>query len=167
MPLTETGLQLELTSSLRAAFHRYTFAQGDRVWVLVDLQHGLTFMPDRQPVLANDTMPKPYGLEGTQKRRNWTTRTIAFSVTFDHPVAERMILAKRPGDAAPRFLLGFDLGGGWVLLAKVRLSQSSIYDKYGYYPFDKVEGEAVSRTREAGVGDDAEARSLDPHLFLA
>jgi predicted alpha-1,2-mannosidase len=38
------------------------------------------------------------------------------------------------------------------------LSQWSVLDRYGYYPFDRVEGEAVSRTLEAGIGDDAVAR---------
>ena len=33
-----------------------------------------------------------------------------------------------------------------------------VYDQYGYFPIDKVNGEAVSRTMEAGVGDDATAR---------
>lgn len=124
--LTENAVQVELTSTLRATLHRYTFARGGRVWVLVDLQHGLTFMADRQPVLANETMATPYGLEGTQQRRNWTTRTIAFALTFDHPVAERVTLPKRPGDAAPRYLLGFDLGKGRVLHAKVGLANTDV-----------------------------------------
>ncbi len=33
-----------------------------------------------------------------------------------------------------------------------------VYDQYGYFPTDKVNGEAVSRTIEAGVGDDSTAR---------
>ena len=32
------------------------------------------------------------------------------------------------------------------------------YDKYGYYPFDKIDGEAVSRTLESGVDDYAAAQ---------
>jgi len=38
------------------------------------------------------------------------------------------------------------------------LSDWSLYDRYGYYPFDKVDNEAVSRTLEACIGDDAVAR---------
>ena len=33
-----------------------------------------------------------------------------------------------------------------------------IYDQYGYYPFDKIDGEAVSRTLESGVDDYAAAQ---------
>lgn len=124
--LADNGVRVELTSSLRAAFHRYTFDHGGRVWVLVDLQHGLTFMPDRQPALSNETSATPFGLEGIQLRRNWATRTIAFSLLFDHAVADRITLPPRPGDAAPRYLLGFDLGKGRVLQAKVGLSNTDV-----------------------------------------
>jgi predicted alpha-1,2-mannosidase len=38
------------------------------------------------------------------------------------------------------------------------LSEWSIFDQFGFYPFDLVEGEAVSRSLEAGIGDDAVSR---------
>ncbi|PTT06561.1 hypothetical protein DBR10_11975 [Caulobacter sp. HMWF025] len=66
-------------------------------------------------------------------------------------------------DAWAKGFRGFD--GRRALAAMVRtstedaaLSQWSVLDRYGYYPFDRVEGEAVSRTLEAGIGDDAVAR---------
>ncbi|MEI6643058.1 MAG: GH92 family glycosyl hydrolase [Novosphingobium sp.] len=124
--LTDNDVRVELSAALRTAFHRYTFGRGGRVWVLVDLQHGLTFMPDRQPVLASEAVPTPFGLDGMQQRRNWTTRTVAFHLVFDHPVAERVTLPPRKGDAAPRYLLGFDLGTGRVLQAKVALANTDI-----------------------------------------
>ena len=34
----------------------------------------------------------------------------------------------------------------------------SLLDQYGYLPFDKADGEAVSKTLELGIGDDAVAR---------
>lgn len=48
--LADNGVRVELTSTLRSAFHRYRFARGGRVWVLVDLQHGLTCRTNRQPL---------------------------------------------------------------------------------------------------------------------
>ena len=33
-----------------------------------------------------------------------------------------------------------------------------VYDRFGYLPFDLVAGEAVSKTLEYGIGDDAVAR---------
>lgn len=124
--LADNGVRVELTSSLRTAFHRYSFDKGGRVWVLADLQHGLTFMTDRQPVRSNDVRMTKYGFEGVQQRTNWTRRTVAFSVAFDHPVAEVIALPPRATDAAPRFLLAFDLNGGRVLQAKIGLSTADI-----------------------------------------
>ena len=37
-------------------------------------------------------------------------------------------------------------------------SDWSLFDRYGYYPFDKISNEAVSRSLEAGIGDAATAR---------
>ena len=120
--LADNGVRVELTAGLRTAFHRYRFNRGGRVWVLVDLQHGLTFRTDRQPVLMSAVRLTRDGLEGEQRRRNWTERTIAFSLAFDRPVAARITLPPRAGDAAPRYLLGFDLGAGRQLQAKLGLS---------------------------------------------
>ena len=124
--LADNGVRVELTSSVRAAFHRYTFDQGGKVWVLVDLQHGLSFRTDLQPILSNQTEPTPFGLEGVSVRTNWTTRTVAYSVEFDHPVVERVALPVREGDAAPRFLLAFDLGNQKLLQVKIGLSNTDI-----------------------------------------
>lgn len=146
--LAQNGVRVELTSSLRAAFHRYTFDHGGRVWVLVDLQHGLTFMKDRQPVLSSEVVATPFGLEGTSLRRNWTTRTIAFSLEFDHPVTERITLPPRPGDAAPRYLLAFDLGSKRMLQVKVGLSNTDVAGarlnraEIADWNFDRVAAEA-------------------------
>jgi len=124
--LADNGVRVELTSSVRTAFHRYSFDQGGKVWVLIDLQHGLTFRTDLQPVLSNQTEPTPFGLEGVSVRTNWTTRTVAYSVEFDYPVVERVALPVREGDAAPRFLLAFDLGDQKLLQVKIGLSNTDI-----------------------------------------
>lgn len=121
--LTENDVRVELTASELTAFHRYTFEAGqERVWVYVDLQHGLTFRTDQQPVLAGEASVTTDGIEGWQRRSNWTTRTVAFSLVFDHPVVETVELVKREGDAAQRFLLGFDLAEGRQLQMKAGLS---------------------------------------------
>lgn len=124
--LADNGVRVELTATLRSALHRYTFDRSGRVWVLVDLQHGLTFLNDRQPVLASAVQLTRDGLDGTSRRANWTTRTVAFSLRFDQPVAEAIRLAPRPGDKAARYLLGFDLAGTRVLQAKVGLSTTDV-----------------------------------------
>jgi len=121
--LKDNGVRVELTASEMTAFHRYTFAGGGgRVWVLVDLQHGLTFRTDRQPVLESRANVTRDGIEGWQRRANWTTRTVAFALSFDHPIAEHIELPRREGDVAARYLLAFDLGKSGVLQMKAGLS---------------------------------------------
>lgn len=110
--LPDNGVKVELTSSLRSAMHRYTFSASGRVWVLVDLQHGLTFRTDAQPVQTIANRFGPDSFEGEAVRRNWTTRTIAWSVRFNRPIAAVETLPPRAGDAAPRYLLAFDLPEG-------------------------------------------------------
>lgn len=125
--LRENGVRVELTASEMTAFHRYSFAgSGGRVWVLVDLQHGLTFRTDRQPVLESHAVVTRDGIEGWQRRTNWTTRTVAFALAFDHPVAEHIELPRRDGDAAQRFLLAFDLPPAGVLQMKAGLSSVDV-----------------------------------------
>ncbi len=125
--LRDNDVRVELTASELTAFHRYTFTSGGgRVWVLVDLQHGLTFRTDRQPVLESNAVVTRDGVEGWQRRANWTTRTVAFALAFDHPVAEHIALPRREGDVAQRFLLAFDLPDAGVLQMKAGLSSVDI-----------------------------------------
>lgn len=149
--LRDNGVRVELTSSLRTALHRYRFDTGGRVWVQVDLQHGLTFMTDRQTVLSSDARVTRDGVEGVQRRRNWTERTVAFSLQFDRPVAETVLLPPRPGDVAQRWLLGFDLGEGRILQAKVGLSTVDVDGARRNR--DSLKGWAFDRTAAAAARD--------------
>ncbi|MBC2653169.1 glycoside hydrolase family 92 protein [Novosphingobium flavum] len=147
--LADNGVRVELTSTLRSAFHRYTFSRGGRVWLLVDLQHGLTFRTDRQPVLAVANRFTRWGFAGEAQRRNWTTRHLAWAVRFDHPIAAVEPIPARPGDAAPRFWLGFDLGVGRSLRARVGLATTDAAgaranrDERGGWDFDTVVAESM------------------------
>ena len=119
--LAAHGVRVELTATPKVALHRYRFDRPGRVQVLVDLQHGLTYV-DQPPVLSADVSDRPDGLQGTLQRRNWVERQVSFVVRFDHPVLQRVTVAPRPGDRAPLMLLAFDLGTGRTLEARVALS---------------------------------------------
>lgn len=148
--LADNGVRVELTSSLRSAFHRYRFARGGRVWLLVDLQHGLTFRTDRQPVQSVANSFSADGFEGEALRQNWTTRHVAWSALFNRPIAEVETLPPRPGDAAPRYLLGFDLGEDKTLQVRIGLSTTDRAgarrnrDERGGWDFDTVAAESRS-----------------------
>ena len=142
--LTDNGVRVELTSTLRSAFHRYRFAKGGRVCLLVDLQHGLTFGTDAQPVVSVSNSFSSDGFEGEAKRRNWTTRHVAWSVRFNKPIAEVETLPPRPGDAAPRYLLHFELDEERALQVRIGLSTTDRdgarrnRDERGGWAFDAV-----------------------------
>lgn len=147
--LPDNGVRVELTSSLRSAVHRYTFAGGGRVWVLVDLQHGLTFRTDSQPVRQVANRFDADGFEGEAVRSNWTTRTIAWSVRFSHPIAAIETLPPREGDKAPRYLLAFDLPDGeHTLLVKAGMATTDAAgargnrDEVTGWDFDTLAAEA-------------------------
>ncbi len=146
--LADNGVRVELTSTLRSAIHRYRFARGGRVWVLVDLQHGLTFRTDRQPVqsVANDFSAD--GFEGEAVRQNWTTRHVAWSALFNRPIAAVETLPPRVGEAAPRYLLAFDLGEDATLQVRIGLSTTDRAgarrnrDEQGGWNFDAIAAES-------------------------
>lgn len=146
--LADNGVRVELTSTLRSAFHRYRFARGGRVWVLVDLQHGLAFRTDLQPVQAVANSFSSDGFEGEALRQNWTTRHVAWSAQFNRPIAEVQTLPPRAGDAAPRYLLGFDLGEDATLLVRIGLSTTDRTgarrnrDERGGWDFDAIAAES-------------------------
>lgn len=146
--LADNGVRVELTSTLRSAFHRYRFARGGRVWLLVDLQHGLTFRTDRQPVQSVGNSFSADGFEGEAVRQNWTSRHVAWSVQFDQPIAVVDTLPPHAGDAAPRYLLGFDLAADATLHVRIGLSTTDRdgarrnRDERGGWDFDAVAAES-------------------------
>ena len=117
------GVRVELTATQRVAVHRYTFKQGGRVQVLVDLQHGLLFGEGPRVTQATSRVDAARGeLSGTTHAKNWVEREASFVVRFDRPIAQVTTLPPREGDRAARYLLDFNLGAGRVLHARVALS---------------------------------------------
>jgi predicted alpha-1,2-mannosidase len=177
--LPDNGVKVELTSSLRSAMHRYTFARGGRVWVLVDLQHGLTFRTDEQPVQTIANRFGPDSFEGEAVRRNWTTRTIAWSVRFNRPIAAVEALPAREGDAAPRYMLAFDLPEGeTTLLVKAGMATTDPEGARGNrdevfgWDFDALASEAQAEwdallARARIEGDARQQRTFTTALYHA
>lgn len=123
--LTDNDVRVELTSTPRVALHRYRFGKGGRVWVLADFQHGLRFITAPR-VTASDIQLGTDGIEGMVSSRNWTSRIVAFSLRFDHPIAASRQLPAAAGEKAPRYLLAFDLGRDATLQAKVALATTDV-----------------------------------------
>lgn len=141
--LTDNGCAVELTCGLRVAMHRYRFARGGRVYVLVDCHHRLRFL-EGPHVTAADVAVAANRVEGSIQSHNWTTRTMAFALVFDQPVASVRELPKAEGQVAPRYLLGFDIGADGLLHAKAALSTVDVAGARGnlteidHWDFDRV-----------------------------
>jgi predicted alpha-1,2-mannosidase len=116
--LTDNDARVELTASLRVAMHRYAFDHGGRVWVLADFEHGLKFVSGER-VTASAIHVGRDRIEGWVTSRNWTTRTLAFSLRFDHPIAQIRRLPDARGAHAPRYALAFNLGSVRRLQVKI------------------------------------------------
>lgn len=174
--LADNGASVELTCGLRVALHRYRFARAGRVWVLVDTEHRLRFLT-KEPVDTASVRTTTTGAEGSITATNWTKRTIAFALEFDHPVAEVRPL---PSSKAPRYLLGFDLGEHAVLQAKVAVSTTDVAGaRANFAELPGWDFDAVARAADAEwekllsrVRIDADARTKRVfytalyHLFL-
>jgi putative alpha-1,2-mannosidase len=130
--LPQAQVTVELTATQRVAWHRYTFARGGKVQVLVDGQHGLNFVmgdlpggrqPERVLAVADHALREAQGeWQLTVHSRNWVERQASAAVRFDHPIHSVIDLPLRPGERAPRQVLTFHLKGSRVLQAKVALS---------------------------------------------
>ncbi len=121
--LADHGVRVELSATQRVALHRYTFNRTGRVQVLVDLQHGLQSGDAPRVTRAEASVDAVQGeLTGTVHARNRVERQASFVLRFDQPIVQHETLPARPGELAPRYLLGFDLKGGQVLHARVALS---------------------------------------------
>ena len=121
--LPEHGVTVELTATSRVALHRYTFSDGGRVQVLLDLQHGLLYGEGPRVKGAQAKVDAQAGqVSGTVHTRGWTDREASFVVRFDRPIIAQQQLPLQPGELAPRYLLEFEVGDRRVLEARVALS---------------------------------------------
>ncbi|MBQ0937335.1 GH92 family glycosyl hydrolase [Ideonella paludis] len=158
--LPQAQVTVELSATQRVAWHRYTFARGGKVQVLVDGQHGLNFvmgeLPDgRQPervlsVADHALRPEAGEWQLTVHSRNWVERQASAAVRFDHPIHSVIDLPLRPGERAPRQVFTFDLKGGRVLQAKVALSTVDVAGAWANMAADNVASfEAVRQQAQA------------------
>ena len=142
--LSDNQVRVELTSSARSAFHRYQFKGSGRVYVLVDLGHGLQFRTDINPVLRFENHFSEFGFEGGAKRQNWTKREVYWSALFDHPIKSVTYLPSNEGENAHKAVLGFDLSETRQLKVRIGLSTVDTHgarlnrDEINHWDFDKI-----------------------------
>ena len=80
--LDDPKVKVELTTTARAGFHRYTFPQSDNSKVLIDLIHGISNNPQEMSLKVEDKQT----ISGYRKSNGWGgSRTVYFVVQFKTP----------------------------------------------------------------------------------
>ena len=84
--LTDTNVRVELTAGVRTGLHRYTFAEGERARVLLDLRHSIYDYPGK--VLWSRIRVHPDGtVTGFREMRGWAPgRQLYFAMRFSAPM---------------------------------------------------------------------------------
>ena len=125
---TNFGVKTELTTAPHVAWHRYTFPNGKRARLLVDLQFGnvrdvhvFSHVQEASDAFSADNRM----IEGRSVRSSWLRgRHVAFRIEFSRPFAAKRTLPPKKGEKAGRYVLDFDLPPGEVLIAKVAISST-------------------------------------------
>jgi predicted alpha-1,2-mannosidase len=118
-------VKVELTCTERVAFHQYTYPSSNAK-LLVDLQHGLRFLTDSL-VLESDVKIEDYNtISGYCHTKNWVEKKYFFTIQFNQPFSSSIVLERKAKEAAPRYVLSFDLKDK-ILQTKIALSTVSVH----------------------------------------
>lgn len=117
-------VKVALTCTERVALHQYTYPGSD-AQLLVDLQHGLRFLADSLVLASEVKIEDNKTISGWCHTRNWVERKYFFTIRFNQPFVSSTLLPRQPKEAAPRYILKFDLKNR-ILITKIALSTTSV-----------------------------------------
>jgi predicted alpha-1,2-mannosidase len=188
--LKDTGIQAELTATLRAGLHRYTFPKGARGHLLLDLFHAMQDNP-QTPSRVSEAQLRVVDaqtLTGGRRVHEWASgRYVFFAMRLSRPFqraelyAEGQALgaeARRATGERLQVALQYPDAGAAPLLVKVGISAVSAENALANldaelddFDFARVHAEAVAawekelgRVRVKG-GDDAQQRIFYTALY--
>ncbi|MFN5134801.1 MAG: GH92 family glycosyl hydrolase [Chitinophagaceae bacterium] len=117
-------VKVELTCTERVALHQYTYPSA-KAKLLVDLQHGLRFLTDSLVLESDVRIEDPKTISGYCHTKNWVERKYFFTIQFNEPFITSLQLPRKAKEAAPRYVLRFDLKDK-ILKTKIALSTVSV-----------------------------------------
>jgi len=117
-------VKVELTCTERVAFHQYTYPSS-AANLLVDLQHGLRFLTDSLVLESDVKIEDNQTISGYCHTKNWVEKKYFFTIQFNKPFASSVVLERKAKEAAPRYVLSFDLKDK-ILQTKIALSTVSV-----------------------------------------
>ncbi len=117
-------VKVELTCTERVALHHYTYPTSNAK-LLVDLQHGLRFLTDSLVLESDVKIEDNKTISGYCHTKNWVEKKYFFTIQFNQPFASSVVLERKAKEAAPRYVLSFDLKDK-MLQTKIALSTVSV-----------------------------------------
>ncbi len=129
--LEDPKINVELTSSQRTAFHKYTFAKNDKQSVIIDLGFAINWDKALKTAL---TIEDRFTISGYRYSMGWAkNQKVFFVAKFSKPIAESVLLANKEltkgnfseGENTSAQLF-FDADNSEELFVKVALSSVSV-----------------------------------------
>lgn len=152
-------INVELTSSLRTAYHKYTFSENDKQSVIVDLGFAINW---DAPLKTGITIEDEHTISGYRFSKGWAkNQKVFFTAKFSKPISEHVLIADEnqveglsiEGKKVASQLF-FDTKDSNELLVKVALSSVSIDNAKenldaGDFDFETVKIETKTTWAEA------------------
>ena len=119
--LTNAGVNVELTATPCVGVHRYTYAPGKPVKLLVDFQWAnVGRMATSVVAFSNRFDAANAALIGGRRVHAWLRRSVCWKIVFDRPWKGARLLPKAdPRELAERWVLEFEPGAPLVVKAAV------------------------------------------------
>ncbi len=121
--LSDYGIDVELTTTLRTGLHKYTFPQSNESHIIIDLEHGISDNPTENELrILSDTK-----VEGQRFSQGWAAdQRVFFAIEFSKPF-ERINLVPKVEDKGKNLKAAFHYTTqeGETILVKVALSSVS------------------------------------------
>ncbi|MFV8327962.1 GH92 family glycosyl hydrolase [Flavobacterium sp. ZS1P14] len=147
-------INVELTSSQRTAFHKYTFAKNDRQSVVIDLGFAINWDKALKTAI---TIEDRYTISGSRFSTGWAkNQKVFFVAKFSKPISEQLLTADgkvvegstAEGEHSAAQLF-FNSNNSNELLVKVALSSVSVANAKdnldtGKFNFEGVKSEAAT-----------------------
>lgn len=127
--LSDPQVKAELTATIHAALHRYTYHKADSASVLIDLQHGPAWNEKQyhsQVVSCEVNWEDAQTLTGHVRNKVWVDQDYFFVMKFNHPVIDSLYLPMGETEKGKRIVATFDIKPGEELMMKVALSTTGV-----------------------------------------
>ena len=127
--LEDAKVKAELTASIHAALHRYTYLSADTASLLIDLQHGPAWNEKQYHSQVNScevNWENDSTLTGHVNNKVWVDQDYYFVMQFSRPVIDHFELPMAETEKGKRLVASFNIQPGEEVLMKVALSTTGV-----------------------------------------